>query len=966
MRKRLLAIVTILTMLVTAFAGCSGNDDRKERESERKKDRDERVTTYDGKDLGDVLEQLIYGKEEEQHQKWEDKVIRVMAYTDELPDMVQTYLDMHPELGYTMQTTIVSTLYDEYQPALDEMLKYGGSEAPDIYMLESAFAARYTKGEMASYAASYDELGIPTAEMIQESGTATYAVEVGTRPSDGKVVALSYQSGAGCFIYRRSIAKAVWGTDDPAVIQKKIGGGSGNWDAFWVAAEDLKSKEYAIVSGERDMWHAMENSGDNGWIKDGELYLDPKREAYMDVALMLKINAYHNDTIEWQDTWFADFKGEGRKEVFGFFGPAWFINYTMEPNCGNDRSTKEYGGTYGDWAVCNAPVGFYWGGTWVAANKAVVNTEKKDVIADILQWITLDYDENSLQYLWANGLYEPYSGVKDAVVSNAVMEKSDGSVEFLGWQNMFEYFVTANQYATGKNVTEYDEMLGYAWKEAVQEYAAGNVDRYEAIARFADEVRSKTDIAVPDSFYYKSGASGGTDFDYNFGYVGGGMATPAPTPTPAVTSGTVPMPTGIPERDLGGIEIIIGDWYSMEGEAVPVNMYEDQTAKYRQQLFEKYNFTVDKKTVAGWGEMENTYVNSVMAAAPVAHVFELDYRFISTPMSYGLFYDLATLEEFDFSEERWNDSVRNLMTKGNSIYGMSPEANVPGGGLVWNKRLFEEAGLDPHLPYDLQATDEWTWDMFKDVCAALTRDEDGDGETDVYALTGDGAEIVRCLVASTGEDFFARDEEGNLYNNMDSELVLAAMEFAVELYEAGYVMPQRSESNWDYYISAFQEGKAAMTFSEEYRCDWREAYGDFMEDEVGFVLPPKPEYAASYHSYVNNNIYVIPSCYDAETASRIAFAFNVYTTPTPGYDDPADWIEQYYAHFGDERAVEETIAFFADTAKVIYPLDTLVSDDYKLEQDLLWKYPFTAETPGERVENIRESWNLLLEEINQK
>lgn len=961
MKKRVLAMIAVLAMLVTVFAGCGETGDRKG--SDRKKDRDERVTTYDGKDLEDVLEQLIYGKEEEQHQKREDKVIRVMSFTDEVPTMVQTYLDMHPELGYTMESTIVSTIDALYQPTLDEMLKYGGTEAPDIYSLESAFAARYTKGEMSSYAASYDELGIPTDEMIQESGTATYAVEVGTRPADGKVVALSYQSGAGCFIYRRSIAKAVWGTDDPAVIQKKIGGGSQNWDSFWVAAEDLKAKGYAIVSGERDMWHAMENSADNGWIKDGELYMDPKREAYMDVALMLKENEYHNATIEWHDVWFADFKGEGRKEVFGFFGPAWFINYTMADNCGNDEGTGEFEGTYGDWAVCNSPVGFFWGGNWIAANKAVVNKEKKDVIADILQWITLDYDENSLQYLWANGLYEPYSGMKDAVISNAVMEKSDGSVEFLGWQDMFEYFVTANQYATGKNVTEYDEMLGYAWKKAVQEYAAGKADRYEAIAQFADEVRSKTDIAVPDSFYYKSGASGGgTDFDYNFGYVGGGMATPAPTPTP----GSIPMPTGIPDRDLGGMEIIIGDWYSEEGDPYPKNIYEEKTAQYRQEVFAKYNFTADKRAVAEWGSMEETYVNTVMGAKPAAHVFELDYRFISTPMSYGLFYDLATLEEFDFSEERWNDSVRTLMTKGDHIYGMSPEANVPGGGLVWNKRLFEEAGVDPHLLYDLQATDEWTWDMFRDVCAALTRDENGDGITDVYALTGDGAEIVRCLVASTGEDFFTKDAEGNIHNNMASESVLAAMEFATELYTAGYVMPQWSDSNWDYYIQAFQEGKAAMTFSEEYRCERNGAYGDFMEDEVGFVLPPKPEYAAPYHSYVNNTVYVIPSCYDAETASRIAFAFNVYTMATPGYDDPDDWIERYYAYFGEERAVEETIAFFANADRVFYPLDTLVSDDYQLEKDLLWKYPFTTETPKERVEAIRESWDTFLEEINQE
>ncbi len=428
----------------------------------------------------------------------EEKVIRVMSYNDGILNMIQRYLDMHPELGYTVEMAYPSyaTASIDYEGLLDDMLSGEYETAPDIYVAEAGMVARYIKDSMSSYAATYDELGIPTEQLIQESQTADYAVAVGTRTSDGKVVALPYSSGAGCFIYRRSVAKDVWGTDDPTVIQEKIGGCSGSWEAFWSAAEELKQKGCAIVSGDGDLWYAMRNDMDAGWIVDDELYLSPEREAFLDVSKRHTDSGYSNGTVEWTDAWFADMAGDGEKEVFGFFGPFWLINYHMSMHyyCGDDPSTEEYEGTYGDWAVCNAPVGFYQGGDWVLANKDVTDTEKKDVVADILRWMTLDYDENSLQYLLANGLYEPNNSVKEAVVSGSVMEKADGSMEFLGGQNMFEYYATANQQEMEIHITEYDAVIDRLWRDAVREYAEGKKTREEAITGFEAAVKEKVDI----------------------------------------------------------------------------------------------------------------------------------------------------------------------------------------------------------------------------------------------------------------------------------------------------------------------------------------------------------------------------------------------------------------------------------------------------------------------------------------
>lgn len=437
-------------------------------------------------------------------------------------------------------------------------------------------------------------------------------------------------------------------------------------------------------------------------------------------------------------------------------------------------------------------------------------------------------------------------------------------------------------------------------------------------------------------------------------------AIPLPTATPVPTATPIPTATPKPIRNLYGMEIIIGDHFSPESPKAPTNAKEAAVWQYRQELFAKYNFTLQSRAVAGWGEMQDTCERSILAGEPVAELFELDYRFVAEPMTKGCFYDLATLEELDFSEEKWNKSVKEVMTKGNSIYGMSTSKSQPRGGVIWNKRLFEEAGLDPDLPYDFQASGEWTWSKFEEMCERLTRDINGDGVTDIYATVSQDAMTLSCLVASTGSDFFIKDMDGNLVNNMGSEDVLSALDFAVKLYDKGYEMPQPKGSNWDYYQDAFREGKAVMQFNEEYICNsYNEMWPD---DEFGFIMPPKPDGASSYHSYVCDNITIIPSCYDEETAGNIAFAYNLYTMAYSEYEDADDWKAAYYEHFDDTRAVDETITMFNDGMSVHFLTQVLVPGD--LGEDLMYKYPFAGTTPEKTVKSIKKEWDAILEDVN--
>ena len=475
--KRFIAALLCLAMIIGCLTACS---------SEEKKDETTSTATADTAKTDDSSAAATTTTTAPAAD--EKKVINLWSFTDEIPKMVERYKELNPSFDYEIKTTIIATTDGAYQPALDAALAAGGDDAPDMYAAEAAFILKYSQGDAAGYAATYKDLGIDVDKMIADANISGYSVAIGTRPSDNNVVALGYQATGGCFIYRRSIAKDTWGTDDPTAVQDKIGGGSGSWDKFFAAAEELKAKGYAICSGDGDIWHAVENSSDKGWIVDGKLYIDPKREAFLDLSKKLKDNGYHHDTQDWQEGWFADMKKNGG--VLGFFGPAWLINYTLGANCGEGDDSS-----FGDWAVCNSPIGFFWGGTWVLANK---DTKAKNGVAELIKWITLDCSKTGLQYYWANGTLNGEGGTKDSVASGTVMDMSDGKLDFLGGQNMFDYFIPANKYAKGDTMTQYDESINKAFTDQVSQYAAGEKSKEDAIADFKDKVATELGIDSVD------------------------------------------------------------------------------------------------------------------------------------------------------------------------------------------------------------------------------------------------------------------------------------------------------------------------------------------------------------------------------------------------------------------------------------------------------------------------------------
>ena len=104
--------------------------------------------------------------------------------------------------------------------------------------------------------------------------------------------------------------------------------------------------------------------------------------------------------------------------------------------------------------------------------------------------------------------------------------------------------------------------------------------------------------------------------------------------------------------DLGGMKITIGDWYSADEEDLS-SQYAEDTYNYRQEIFDQYNFTIERQKIGVWGDMAEAFTTDCMAGNPRVNIWYLYQTTVAQPLKNHLFYDLGSLETVDFTAEKW-------------------------------------------------------------------------------------------------------------------------------------------------------------------------------------------------------------------------------------------------------------------------------------------------------------------------
>ncbi len=412
----------------------------------------------------------------------EGKVINIYTWNNEFRERVEL---IYPEVEKTSEDGTVTTLKDGteihwivnpnqdgvYQQKLDEaLLKQADAPADekvDIFLSETDYVNKYTDAD-ADVAMPLTDHGIdPDADLAdQYEFTKTTASDV-----NGVQRGSTWQCCPGLLVYRRDIAKDVFGTDDPEAVAEK----TKDWDTLKVTAEELKAKGYYTFASYADTFRLYGNNIAQSWVAPGEtsIKVDPMIMSWIADSKEWLDAGYLNETVkgQWNDDWNKAMGSQSK--VFAFLFPAWGIDFTLKPN---------WDGESGAWAVTTPPQEYNWGGSYI---HACTGTDNPEHVKDIILAMTADKD-NLLKISKEKADFtNTKSGMQEAASDNSFAS------EFLGGQNPFTYFAPVAENIKIAPLSAYDQGCVELIQNSFSDYYQDKVDYDKAKANFETAIRER-------------------------------------------------------------------------------------------------------------------------------------------------------------------------------------------------------------------------------------------------------------------------------------------------------------------------------------------------------------------------------------------------------------------------------------------------------------------------------------------
>ncbi len=450
MKKKTLGIILSTAMVAGILAGCGGGSTAAAPKADDSAATTEAEAEAATSDEGTVLNV----------QCWNDEFINRVA--DHYPGY-EKIDDTTGKIGdVTVKFTITPSTDNAYQNNLDTVLPANADAAADdkvdIFLVEADYALKYVAAD-AGVAMSLADLGITDADLSKQY---QYTKDVVT-DENGVIRGSSWQACSAGLIYNREIAKAVFGTDEPAEVQEYVK----DWDTFKESADKIKAAGYNVTATVNDTYRVYSNNVSAPWVQDGKVVLDDNIKKWVDDSKELVDKGETTTAGLWSDDWSKGFFKD--QPVFCYFGPAWLINFSMHAD--EDGSVAKDGG-YG---LVTGPQGYYWGGTWVCAAEG---TDNPTLVKDIILTMTTNDD------VMKDIAVKDMDCVNNKDVLAALSADESGSNSVLGGQNPYEMLAKGAELVDMSNISIYDQGCNEEFQNAMKDYFDGNSSYEDALAQF--------------------------------------------------------------------------------------------------------------------------------------------------------------------------------------------------------------------------------------------------------------------------------------------------------------------------------------------------------------------------------------------------------------------------------------------------------------------------------------------------
>jgi ABC-type glycerol-3-phosphate transport system substrate-binding protein len=389
--------------------------------------------------------------------------------------MIEKFKEMNPNIE--IEFTVFPNEDEVYLNRINNTMR-SRSELPDVFTGERAWFRQMIE-------AGYWEpiSGAPyNAEALMDN-LVEYVPDL-SRDSQGRITALSWQATPGGLFYRRSIAKEVLGTDDPAVVSEW----TSSLDKFYELGEKIKEHyngERFLLSGYTDMSEFIYNRRTEPYLQGDKVVIPATLVEYMEVAKEMRENRIEAGAGTWSPPWFSSM-ADGT--VFAFILPTWGLHYVLKPNAEPEANAGEAEFS-GDWGLATPPASYSWGGTWIGINR---NSKNKQLAWELVKFIGSNPE---FQEFWAK---ETGDFVANTDVINKI--KGDFSEPFLGGQNHYAYFAEEVSKIDVSFIGPWDFQIQNAWGDEVELYANGQKTMDEAIESFKtavmDIIPNLTEVVV--------------------------------------------------------------------------------------------------------------------------------------------------------------------------------------------------------------------------------------------------------------------------------------------------------------------------------------------------------------------------------------------------------------------------------------------------------------------------------------